>query len=413
MCEMGQMLKEYISTALEKLSPCLKEGESDGASVEPIDVTTNQVPAEPQGQSQPAAVAPVETKKSKIKSEHPGNKNKKGGPSQPAGEPEVEIITESLSYGGLHNLGKYIVQWGCEAFTTWLLPVWDLIGTGMQLDGTEARNLGPLTQDSGVDQVFIRDPGLLSLWEWLLMSVRERFVHRERMQEYHHRMHWKTLEEGIQQLRVVEVLEVFFGRSGQHDNDPNKVRCTGQMLWNLANLGPSKYTTFIATINADNNQETVAYVTNKLRNCQSMINGPMQVHVSAVIKSLQEEMREIKEEVRRNSSHTAPVQVTGPKVKAQHPQLRERGYTPQANLWFFLRNHGEDMGKWDGKPTSVPAAHVRQLEGNTNQGSSTKVKVASNSHDQGVGYYRREDDLSHSLEGTSSMYAQERNDNQG
>ena len=86
------------------------------------------------------------------------------------------------------------------------------------------------------------------------------------MQDQHHNMHWKTLEEGIQQLREVAVLQVLFGRGGQHDNDPNKVRCTGQMLWNLENLGPSQYTTFIATINADSNQETVGSVANKIKN---------------------------------------------------------------------------------------------------------------------------------------------------
>ena len=42
------------------------------------------------------------------------------------------------------------------------------------------------------------------------MSVRERFVQRERMQEHHNRMRWKTLEEGIQQLKEVAVLEVLF-----------------------------------------------------------------------------------------------------------------------------------------------------------------------------------------------------------
>ena len=112
------------------------------------------------------------------------------------------------------------------------------MGAGVQLDGTEARNLKPLTQDSGVDQVFVRETGPLSLWEQLLMSVRERFVHRKRMQEHHHRMHWKTLEEGIQQLREVAVLEVLCGRGRQHDNDPDEVRGTGHMLWNVANLGP-------------------------------------------------------------------------------------------------------------------------------------------------------------------------------
>ncbi|RMC19989.1 hypothetical protein DUI87_00834 [Hirundo rustica rustica] len=312
--EMGQMLREYLSPVVASLapagwkpSPCPDKGEADGAAAEPTDVTTIQVPPEPQGQPQPAAVAPVESKMSKVKSEHPGNKDKKGGPSQPAGESEVEIIPESLSYESLRNLQKDLARWGHEPYTTWLLQVWDLIGIGVQLDSGEARNLGPLTQDSGVNQVFVREPGPLSLWEWLLMSVWERYVHRDRMQEHHQRMHWKTLEEGIQKLREVAVLEVLFGRGGQHDNDPDKVRCTGQMLWNLTALGPSQYATFIATINADNNRETVGSVDNKLRNCESMIKSPMQAQVSAMVKELREEIREVREEMRRNSSHVALV----------------------------------------------------------------------------------------------------------
>ncbi|RMC19232.1 hypothetical protein DUI87_03838 [Hirundo rustica rustica] len=151
--EMSQMLKEHISPVVVSLaslapaagkpSPCPDKGESDGAAAEPTDVTTVQVPAEPQGQPQPAAVAPVETKKCKVKSEHTGNKDKKGGPSQPTGESEVEIITESLTYESLRNLQKDLARRGREAYTAWLLRVWDLIGTGVQLDNGEARNLGP------------------------------------------------------------------------------------------------------------------------------------------------------------------------------------------------------------------------------------------------------------------------------
>ncbi|RMB89960.1 hypothetical protein DUI87_33659 [Hirundo rustica rustica] len=230
-------------------------------------------------------------------------------------------------------------------------------------------------------------------------------------------MRWKTLEEGLQQLREVAVLEVLFGRGGQHDNDPDKVMCTGQMLWNLATLGPSQYTTFIATIHPDNTRETVGSVAKKLRNYESIICGPMQAQVSAVAKELRErmeevteEIREVREEMRRNSSHVAPVRVTGPRVRAQQPPARERGYTPRADLWYFLRDHGEDMGRWDGKPTSALAARVRELkERNTNRGSSTKMKVASTSPDQAARYYRSEDDMSDPCEGTSAMYAQEGN----
>ena len=102
--EMGQMLKEYLSPAGERSSPCPKKGESNDAAVEPTNVTSVHVPTKPQGHSQPAAVAPVETRKSKMKTKHLDNKDNKGGPSQPAGEPEVEIVIESLLYESLRSL---------------------------------------------------------------------------------------------------------------------------------------------------------------------------------------------------------------------------------------------------------------------------------------------------------------------
>lgn len=95
----------------------------------------------------------------------------------------------------------------------------------------------------GYGLVFVREPQPL-LWEQLLMDVRERVVHRDRMQDHHHRMPWKITEEGTQQLRGVTVLEAFFGRDGP--DNPDKVRCSGQVLWSLAHPGPSQYSTFMA-----------------------------------------------------------------------------------------------------------------------------------------------------------------------
>ncbi|XP_072776969.1 serine/threonine-protein kinase pim-1-like [Taeniopygia guttata] len=72
--------------------------------------------------------------------------------------------------------------------------------------------------------------------------------------------------------------------------------------------GPCQYTTFIATINADTSRETVGSAANKFRNCEKMINGVMQAHVSAVIKELKEEfkekMRKMKEEILLRASFT-------------------------------------------------------------------------------------------------------------
>ncbi|RMC21876.1 hypothetical protein DUI87_02747 [Hirundo rustica rustica] len=79
------MLREYISPVVASLAPAggkpfpyPDKGESDGAAMEPTDITTIQVLAEPQGQPQPAAVAPVETKKSKVKSANPGEPDQEG-----------------------------------------------------------------------------------------------------------------------------------------------------------------------------------------------------------------------------------------------------------------------------------------------------------------------------------------------
>lgn len=111
------MLEDYISPAGEKVSHCQEEGESNGAAIEPTDVSAVHVPAELQGLSQPAAFAPVEMIKSKMKSKQI-IKIRKEGFQQPTGEPAVEIITGSLTYESLSNLHKDIVRQAYEAYTS-------------------------------------------------------------------------------------------------------------------------------------------------------------------------------------------------------------------------------------------------------------------------------------------------------
>lgn len=96
--EVGQLLREYISPAGEKPSPCPNEGESDGPAVEPMDATTVQAPVRPQGQPQPAAVALMEKRKFMVKSDQPVSNGGEAGPSQLTGKSRLEITTESLSY---------------------------------------------------------------------------------------------------------------------------------------------------------------------------------------------------------------------------------------------------------------------------------------------------------------------------
>nr|XP_021381140.1 uncharacterized protein LOC110467989 [Lonchura striata domestica] len=170
-------------------------------------------------------------------------------------------------------------------------------------------------------------------------------------------MRWKTLKEGIQQLREVAVLEVLFGRDGRHNNDPDKVRCTGQMLWSLANLGPSQYTTFIATTNADAHRETVGSVANKLRNYESMINGPMQAHISAVIKEFKEEMRE---EIRKVNAAPTAKRKAGQKFPQVHHYLLLFP-TPNGPEGSFTvaKSHGT-LGGWNARAAAVRDGRPRE-----------------------------------------------------
>lgn len=49
-----------------------------------------------------------------------------------------------------------------------------------------------------------------------------------------------------------------------------------------------------------------------------------------------------------------PVWTSITAMNTKCPPTREEGYgkyTPQGTLWFYLRDHGEDMNKWDRKPT--------------------------------------------------------------
>ncbi|KAK4810808.1 hypothetical protein QYF61_008780 [Mycteria americana] len=52
-------------------------------------------------------------------------------------------------------------------------------------------------------------------------------------------------------------------------------------------------------------------------------------------------------------------------IRSKHSTAQERGYrgyTPQGTLWFYLCDHGEDMRKWDGNPTSTLEARVEERD---------------------------------------------------
>ncbi|RMC20137.1 hypothetical protein DUI87_00983 [Hirundo rustica rustica] len=98
----------------------------------------------------------------------------------------------------------------------------------------------------------------------------------------------------------------------------------------------------------------------------------------------------------------------GPEMYSRYlATLQWREGEDKGNLWSFLREHGEDMRKWDGKPTSSLAARVRELKRETSTTkSSSRANTAPVSQAQNSRQYRK-NDMTDPLEGTSGTYLQE------
>ncbi|XP_053859968.1 uncharacterized protein LOC128822300 [Vidua macroura] len=121
---------------------------------------------------------------------------------------------------------------------------------------------------------------------------------------------------------------------------------------------------------------------------------------------IEESHQKLKKELKEEVYHISPEPTRVSAIRSRRSQAKEKGYTPRGNLCFFLQEHGEDMKKWDGKPTSSLAARVRELKRTPNTKSSSSVNAAPVSHTQNSRQYRN-DDITDPLEGTSRTYLQE------
>ncbi|KAK4830423.1 hypothetical protein QYF61_011047 [Mycteria americana] len=106
-----------------------------------------------------------------------------------------------------------------------------------------------------------------------------------------------------------------------------------------------------------------------------------------------------------------PVRNSISAIRNKNSSAQERGYsgyTPRATLCFYLRDHGEDMRKWDGKSTFTLEARVCELQGKTvTKGGSSRKIAAPVSRGQLPRQSRRADLTSDLNEGTPDSYVQE------
>ncbi|KAK4813981.1 hypothetical protein QYF61_003814 [Mycteria americana] len=138
--------------------------------------------------------------------------------------------TRSLSLSELRDMRKDFSRHPGEHIVTWLLRRWDNGASSLELEGKEAKQLGSLSREGGVDKAIGKGAQALSLWRRLLSAMKERYPFKEDVT--YHPGKWTTMEKGIQYLRELAMLEGIYGDldNEQLSKNPNEVPCT-QSTW--------------------------------------------------------------------------------------------------------------------------------------------------------------------------------------
>ncbi|KAK4821934.1 hypothetical protein QYF61_004938 [Mycteria americana] len=209
---------------------------------------------------------------------------------------------------------------------------------------------------------------------------------------------WTTMERGIQYLREGAVLEVIDDLDNEQlSKDADEVQCTRPMWWKFERSAPSSHANSLAVMTwKDGEEQMVDELAGQLRNMKKVSLPPYGP-----------EFQQLKE----GMSYSPPVWTSISAVKSKHPSAQERGhrgYTPWGTLWFYLRDHGEDMRKWDGKSTSTLEARARELQGKTiTKGGSSRKIAAPVSSEQFLRQSRRADLTSDLNKGNFYLHLQE------
>ncbi|GAB0203730.1 mitochondrial enolase superfamily member 1 [Grus japonensis] len=318
--------------------------------------------AKPKDQPIPVSVAPIHKKKYTRKSVRLVKDDDEPGPSrEQEEEPEPEVITRSLSLSELRDMRKDFSCLPGEHIITWLLRYWDNGASSLELEGREAKQLGSLSREGGIDKAIGKKAQALSLWRGSLSSLREKYPFSEDVLCQPGK--WTTMERGIQYLRELAVREMVYydPDNVQLSADPDEVQCNQPMWRKFVRSAPSSYAYSLAVIDWKSEEApTVDEVAGRLQQYEESLSSSL---VSAVEK-LSQEVRQLKEDI----SYSPPAQTHISAVRSKRFSAPERGYrvyTPRGILWFYLCDHGEDMRKWDGKPTSTLRARVYELQGKT------------------------------------------------
>ncbi|GAB0192610.1 hypothetical protein GRJ2_001726300 [Grus japonensis] len=101
-----------------------------------------------------------------------------------------------------------------EHIITWLLRCWDNRASSLELEGREAKQLGSLSREGGIDKEIGKKAQAFSLWRRLLSSMRKRCPFSEDVVCWPGK--WTTMERGILYLRKIALGPVRAGPDVQN-----------------------------------------------------------------------------------------------------------------------------------------------------------------------------------------------------
>ena len=190
----------------------------------------------------------------------------------------------------------------------------------------------------------------------------------------------------------------------QVPTDPDELQCSQSMWRKFVRSAPCSYANSLAVVEWKGKEApTVDEVAARL-----------QQHEESLASSLVSAMEKLSQKVQRlkeSMSYCPLVRASISAIKGKRSSAQRRGYsgyTLRGTLWFSLCDHGEDMRKWDGKPTSTLEARVRELQGKTiTKGDSVRKNAAPVSSSQLSRPGRQFDLDSDPLGGTSKSFLQQ------
>ncbi|KAM6381882.1 uncharacterized protein FN964_013900 [Alca torda] len=195
----------------------------------------------------------------------------------------------------------------------------------MELDGSEARQLGNLAREGGIDKALGKKSQTLSLWRRLVSAVKGRYPFKDDIECRPTK--WTNIEKGIKYLREMAVKEVIYG-DWEVNVDPDEMPCRKPMLRKFVQSAPPMYSHTLSVLiwgGDDDDSLTVNEVASRMRQMEQ-----------------------------RSYSPPARTRVAAIRRRPHPPRPTQRKQNTLRNiLWSCLCDYGEDMSKWDKKPTSA------------------------------------------------------------